>query len=600
MAGKNNNSQGAPAQGLSDIEGLAALIESLESVDKKSKQGSKDLDSLNKRMATLAKEAKRSKDPLVILTKSFSNVKSGSKEAGDAMDVMAKQIEESVGVMTSSSSASLNQTIEGIKKMQAELVASGKGNSRENVMLNSKRSQLEMARFKDEKNFMIERAKLMQSSGNPLKMLAGAGFGAFHAGAKNALVAAEALGGALGLTAGVMMLVTQVLIAVTLPFMAFILVAKKSAKMMADMAEAGDTMSGSVDGMRTASTAYFTEVSEAAAGSNMTFKQMQELMVAMNHEYGRSLGLGANFVGTIANVGRTFGMANEESVKLATKIAVLSRTTSQAASQKAFTFLGIEAAKLKLPMDALAEPMMNLAELAGKTGHSVNSAADSLALMIQSVESLKTSGIAVFKNMQPADVAKFTKEFSGFMTGIDEWMLAAMSFKDNESFQGMTERVAGMNTKDRVNAIGQLMKDNELFGPQHSSELGMVLGAKSPSEALQRGKIAQAAVSGEMNDSQYNSLMAKDINRQLSERKTAGEAIQFGTDPTAFMMDRVQRILDTLVDIQGVIAFWKGVLPGSSSKSGLTTAAAKAPASKDYGASAVASKRPNLMVPLGS
>lgn len=603
MANKDPNSprssQGLSPAGLGDIEGLAALVDALEDVQTGGKKGSKELKNLNDRMEILVKATKKSKDPVVVLTTVFGKMKKGSDEASNSITVLTAEIEKSVEVMTSSSKATLEKSIEGIKKMQAELVASGKGNSREAVMLNTKRSQLQMQAFKDEKNFMIERAKMLQQgSEGVIGRFKGVGMGVLNATMKHGTAAAEALGGALGLTSGAMMAVAAAAGVILAGFAAFIFVAKRSSKMMNDMAEAGDTTSSSLDEMRARSQEFFQQTADAAGRANMTFDKMQGLLVDINKEYGFSLGLGADFAGTVANVGKTFGMANEESVKLATKMAVLARTTNQLAIKQVFTAFGVEAAKLRLPLDALAEPMMALSELAGRTGHDVNAAADSLGLIIHSVETLKTSGISMFRNMQSADIAKFTKEFSGFITGMDQWTLAAMTFKDNETFQGMTERVASMDTRARINAIRDMMKENELFGPQHASELGAILGGKTPEEMLQRGKIAQAAVSGNMNDSEYNSLMAKDINRQLADRKTAGEAIQFGVDPTAFMMDRVQRILDSLINIQNVILFWKGSGPKNPAQAAAVQGAV--PASGSYAASALAGRRQSNSAPVSS
>jgi hypothetical protein len=221
-------------------------------------------------------------------------------------------------------------------------------------------------------------------------------------------------------------------------------------------------------------------------------------------------------------------------------------------------------------------------------------------MMIRSVEGLKDMGIKAFQNMQPADVAKMTKEFSGFISGIDEWQLAAMTFKDNESFQGMTERVASMDGAGRVGAIKQMMDEYGLTGRENSSNLGMLLGAKSPSEALRIGSVAQNAASGGMNDSQYNMLMADSIQKQLESRKTAGEAIAFGEDPTAFIMDRIQTIMKSILHIESIAEKISNPLGlGSSSSSTPATVGAGAKgsaASAGYGRSAVDAKRAGLSI----
>ncbi len=100
----NNKSSGVGAQGLSDIEGLSAIIEQLNNAQEGSKKGADSLKTLNKRMAELSKEAKRSKDPLMVMTKAFVKLKDGGQETGDAIDLVAKQIEDSVQIMTTSSS----------------------------------------------------------------------------------------------------------------------------------------------------------------------------------------------------------------------------------------------------------------------------------------------------------------------------------------------------------------------------------------------------------------------------------------------------------------------------------------------------------------
>jgi hypothetical protein len=594
-----NPSSGTPTAGDADIEGLLRLAEAFDKVKASGKDASGDLKKLNDRMMLLAKEAKKSKDPVVVLTKSFTKLRAEGQDAGSAIEALAKQIEESTGVMTGSSKASLEDTIKGIKAMQADLIASGKGNTREAVMLNNKRAKLEMDSFKDQRNFMIGRAKMLQGgSEGLLSRFKGAGMGVANAAIKNGAEAAEFLGDAMGLTAGAMMAVAAVAGTLIAGFMAFVFISKRATKQLTDMTEAGDTMAGSIGELRANAVAYQREVMTAAAASGMTFDKMQQLMVVMNKEMGRSLGFGAQFAGAVANVGRTFGVANEESVKLATKIAVLSRTTSQDKAARAFTFLGMRAAEMKLPLDALVEPMTTLAELAGNAGSTLDSATNSMALMLQSVENLKTLGIKVFQNMRPGDVAKMTKEFSGFVAGIDEWQLAAMTFKDNESFQGMTERVAAMDAGGRIGAIKQMMNEYGLAGRTHSSELGMLLGAKSPSEALRIGSVAQQAAGKGMNDTQYNTLMASSIQKQLDSRKNAGEAIAFGEDPTAFIMDRMSKILESLLHIQDVISFWSGKGSSTTTMATSPTLSAKRPASMDAMRSMVSGQRSALSVPL--
>jgi hypothetical protein len=546
---QGKNSQGVPTTGLENIEGLAAVIKSLEDLGTKGKKGSERLNELNSRMEKLSKAAKLSKDPVVVLGKSFVMLKKTGGDAGYAIEALAKQIEESTGVMTGASKASLEDTIKNIKEMQKELVDSGKGNTREAVLLNSKRAKLEMDSFREQRNYMIGRAKMLQGGSEGfLNRFKGAGMGIANAAIKHGAEAAEFLGGALGLTSSSMMVLAATAgVVIGLLFVANA-AAKAWAKGMTDMFEAGDTMNAS----NQAANKYFHEVSDAASEAGLTMEKMQSVMVAMNKEYGRSLGFGASFAGNVANVGRTFGMANEESVKLATKMAVLARTSDQSKATKAFVYLGMEAAKLRLPIEALADPMTDLADLAGRTGHGLDSAANSMANMLQAVSSLKDMGIAAFQNMKPADIAKMTKEFSGFISGMDEWQLAAMTFKDNESFQGMTERVAGMEGKDRMNAIKQMMDEYGLAGRENSSKLGMLLGAKTPSEALRLGNVAQQATGRGMNDSQYNALMASSIQEQLDSRKTVGERIAIAEDPTAFIMDRVQKILNSLLHIEAL------------------------------------------------
>ncbi len=586
----NNKSSGVGAQGLSDIEGLSAIIEQLNNAQEGSKKGADSLKTLNKRMAELSKEAKRSKDPLMVMTKAFVKLKDGGQETGDAIDLVAKQIEDSVQIMTTSSSKALEDTIANIKKMQADLVSKGKGDTREAAMLNAKRSKLEMERFKDERNAMIGRAKMLQQGAEgPGGRVLGAGMGVLNATMKHGADAAEFLGEALGLTSGAMMAVAAVAGVALAAFMVFNFAAKALSKSITDMAKAGDTLNPTLAG----SAQYFHEVDSAAKDSMMTFDKMQELMVAMNKEMGRSIGLTADFAGFIANVGQTFGMTNDESVKLAARMGVLSRTMNQTDLKRSFAELGLQAGKLKIPMDALADPMMALAELAGATGHSVTEASNGLDLIIQSVKSLGSSGKAMFANMHGGDIAKFTKEFAGFIAGMDEWTLAAMTFKENENFQQTADRVTGMGTKARMGALNQMFTENEVKSP---AERGMLMGAKNFSEANRLGSIATAAINTGMNDSQFSAALAKSIDDQLNDRKTTGERVQFGQDPTAFVMDRIQKLLESLLHIESVVTLFS-----AKSKSGTSPAAgsaARLPASATAMSSMVQSQRPSA-VPVG-
>lgn len=587
----NNKSGGVGAQGLSEIEGLSAIIEQLNGAQEGSKKGADALKSLNKRMAELSKEAKRTKDPVNLLSKAFVKLQEGGiKDTSSAIDLMAKEIEGSVQIMSTASSKTLGETIENIKKMQADLVSKGQGGTREATMLNAKRSKLEMDRFRDERNAMIGRAKMLQQGSEGLVGRGvGVGMGVLNATMKHGADAAEFLGEALGLESAAMMTVAAVAGVVLAAFMTFNFAAKALAKSMTDMAKGGETLNPTLEG----AAKYFHEVDSAAKDSLMTFDKMQELMVVMNKEFGRSIGLTADFAGYIANVGQTFGMTNDDAVRLATKMGVLSRTMNQVDIKRSFAELGMQAGELKIPLDALAEPMMTLSELAGATGHSVVEASNGLNLIIQSVKSLGSSGKAMFANMHGGDIAKFTKEFAGFIAGMDEWTLAAMTFKENENFQQTADRVTGMGTKARMGALNQMFTENEVQSP---AERGMLMGAKNFSEANRLGSIATAAINTGMNDSQFSAALAKSIDDQLNDRKTTGERIQFGQDPTAFVMDRIQKLLESLLHIESAVTLFS-----SKSKSGaamVTSSAAKLPASATAMASMVQAQRPSA-VPVG-
>lgn len=603
MANKDpaSASQGVPPSTSEGIAGLNALLEALKSTKTGTDAESKALVDLKDRMGKLAKETKRSKDGVTSLSKALLEMRKRGEDTTHTATAMANEFEDGMKIMSSSSSSMLADQIKAIKLAEKDLAKGGKGSEREMAILNAKRSQLQMEDFRDQRNLMIQKAKMMQASirqGNVLEAGKGMAMGVANAAIKHGADAAEYLGEALGLESGAMMALGATIGIVLAAFAAFVFVAKKVAQGMVDATEAGNISASSLSDMRIEAIRYNAEVQQATTDTGLTFSVLNGLMKTVNKELGGFLNKAADFAGTVADVGKTFGMANDESVKLATRIAVSSRSQSQM-TLKAFTAMGMQAAELKVPLDALADPMLTLAELAGRTGHNVTEASAGLYTMIQAVDGLKKSGMAMFKGMTGADVTKMTKEFSSFISGMDEMTLAAMTFNKNESFEQMSERVGSMGTKGRVDAIRQMMSDYELQGKDKRAELGFMLGAKNMSEATTRGTIAQNVVNKGMSDADFNRQMASDINRQLSERKTAGEAIQFGLDPTAFIMDRIQKVVDLLTRISGSWILGLSGVPGEAGKVAAKVGGA-AVAGNNYGVGSVAGKRAAFSTPIPS
>lgn len=588
-------SSGVAAAGQGLIEGMGELIDSLREAEKSGKDTAGPLKQMKDNMKKLADQSKKSKEGVVGLSKALLEMQRRSEDTRDASVALSHEYEGGMKIMSSSTKSALQDQIEAIKAAQKSLSQSGKGTSREATILSAKRSQLEMENFRDTRNFYAEKGKMLQRGEEGLlKRPMGVVMGVTNTAMKHGADAAEFLGEALGLETGAMMAAAAAIGVVLGVFTIFTSFMKKGAQGMMDMTKAGETTVSNLAAMRAASVFFHNRVAEAANQSNMTFEKMVGLLNLVNKESGRANDLEAGFAGTVANVGKTFGMADDEAVRLATRMAVFSRSRAPEAL-KAFTAMGMQAAELKVPMDALTDPMMILAELAGRTGHNVQEASTGLYSMIQAVNGLKNSGIAMFKGMTGADVSKVTKEFASFVSGMDEMQLAAMTFNRNEGFEKMSERVSSLGTKGRVDAIKQMMNDYELQGPDKKAQLGFMLGAKNFSEAVSRGSIAQDVSSQGMNDNEYNKRMAANINSQLAERKTAGEAIQFGLDPTAFMMDRVQQILNVLETIQRTIAFWtpKGATADANKMVTATAASAKS----TYGSGPI--KRSYASVPIG-
>jgi hypothetical protein len=351
-------------------------------------------------------------------------------------------------------------------------------------------------------------------------------------------------------------------------------------------AQAGQAVyTGEVEALA-AGNKYQVALQAAAGMSGFASDKVAEFATDMFKMGGVAHGYTLQFSADIADVGLTFGLTGAEAVAMATKIGVAARA-NEASTRRAFLILGQQSQKLHVPMEALAEPMEELATLAGMTGRSLESATGDLLTMTDAVSKLGNTGLKMFQHMSGAEVTRFTKQFTDMFLKIDDVTLSAMTFNRNESFGGMVKRVAEMGTtgkNSRMSAIRDFMKNYELQGnnPDSQYRLGVMLGA-NPNDfkgALGMGAFAQSATKRGMSDSEFQAQQAGKIDAELASRKTAGAAIAVGEDPIHFFMDKITHVVFLLQAIAG-----KFGVGGGETTAATTTAAAAAVAKPASGPS---------------
>ncbi len=576
---------------------LGDLVESLKKVREQDRSTIVASSELASKLAALAKQSTLTRTTSFQLAQALKLVEDGSEKHEHALEALAKEYESSSGIMTESTKSMFQSHLDDIKKAKA---AAG-GDARRVAILNAAERRMELDLFQEKRRHFSEEARMIASRGGLGSKIQGAALGIFGAAAGRGEKVALGLGEALGLDAAAMLGVAAVAGTLLGTWAALSFSMKRGAAQTNDYISAGNIQGKTLSEVSAGTKLYTAALRDQVGTSNLSAKVLNQLMAVTYQEGGKARGMGMDFVATMANVGKALGMHEEEAVKFASKMSVLGRSKSTQDSMRAMGNLIPLAEKLNMPMQALSDPMLQLAELAGRTGGSALSASRDLGLMEESVESLRKTGLSMYQNMSGADYAGLTKKFSGMFAGISDMTLSAITYGKFKGFDEMLGGVSKMGAGARAAAVGSLAKQFGLQGNTNSNNylMGNILtqGALSGDFGAAMGFGAFAKnLSNEyrkkgMSDEDFNKRMGSELDRRITEKRTIGEAIQSGQDPLVHIANTLDKIFD-LVTL-GVNRWFPGSTNGGAAYSRPTGAqpSATSSAAQNYGVGAMSGRR---------
>lgn len=580
--------RGVPTGGEEDFtKSLSVLIDTYKSGRKNTDSSKKALAGMNDQLKVMYKESRKLKDPLAVLSKAMKIVEKDSRGATKAALLLARETESSASVMSTARKNAFDLEMDGVKRAMEALKGS-KAHEREYLMLAEKQRGMERERFHDLRAEEIAKGKALQQSAKFSDRAQGA-FMAMTAKARsNASDMAEKVGNVVGLTGDKMMKLSKILLIAGAVITLIEQKIGRAAKTAKDAAAAGFEMGGigAVDalmgtnkglnsfGMQLLKVSAITGISqETLASYTATFHQgMGESILAQGRNiYGLKNEVAVRnqlrensiqFVADIASAGVAMGMTADKSLDLAIKMGVLGRS-SERQVKVAMVALDHTAKKLRLPIDALIEPFMQLAEVAGETGGNVMDAANQLSEMAKTVGSLSNSQLLFFKGIEkntPA-LAKFAKQAVASIMGVDQSTLLAFSMKSGETFGKSIDRVADMGFQGRKDAIFNMMNamgktgdtsmDRWMWGSAVTKNPGDIAGSRRMGELLEGLKTGR--VKGD-----FTTTVAGEIDKQFAQYKTLGAAVAAGSDPVQYAITQVTNIFSAVDALHKFIigAFW--------------------------------------------
>ncbi len=547
------------SNGLNELAAQAQrYVEVLSKTRKGTIENTAALNGLAGLMETWSPKVKRTTAEMLIFGDVLKSVEGKSRASGQTISAMADRYEAATGIMSDSSREVLQRQIESAKRAES-IAKSSKGSEAALAILSSKRRQMEIQNFHDGLKRNAELAKNQVESGQRIR---GIYNGLSTMLSLRGSEGAEKVGGFLGVSGNSMAGMAKSFGVIGLAAYALNAAIGTTAKNMLDSAAAGNNQSDSLGGAAKSSEAYTRALFAATAQTGLSRDVLVEYTQAIYQQYGRSAEFGALFAGELANVGATFGISGKEAVDFSAKLASASRSNAIGV-QRMFEATGRSASRLGVPMQMLMDPMLEIADIAGRTGQNAVQAAGQLESLVGTIQSLGAQGdntMKMFKNMSPTQIAKMTSQFSGMIAKISDLSLAAFTFGKYKNLGGMVKGVVEMTPQGRLDAMRGLMNAYGMGDSSRLSEserydrryrLGIMLGAnpEDMAGAVARGAMVQA--SNRKNGAQVEQSYINTLDAELRSRKTAGEVMAFGTDPTMKVIQLMTDAVRYLSQIAG-------------------------------------------------
>ena len=543
-------------------------------------------------LAGVSTAAKASNLQVVFMTKATTDLEKKEREAARATRYLADHIAEltddseklskglqalsdryakSMDVMSEAQAAALEKEIENIKA--AQKAAMGEDKQKRNAAIFSERSaQLQSLKLKDNLNQQVLHGKMLQRSGNVMNMMGGAMESVWGKAklAKAGMV--DAAGSLFGLTAETMELLSGAAAIFGAIFAVFAAGMKNIAQYAGEAAKAGMRVP-SRDAAAGVSQQYQGALFKAASPFGFSIDQVSKFAGVFNNELGRSID--GNIENTtllatkLAGAGLAMGMTSEDAVKLGAKLGVLSRGSIEQ-TEMMFQQTGDQAAKLGFSMGVMADPMSQLAEMAGRVGGNVNTATIALEQITDTAIKLKNTGgvySKLFSSMKGADQLKMVTSFTTMLTKMSDIDLLAFSMKPGEGLFSGLQRLTKEGTSAQGNALKSLMGTIDYKGMEQQEKgsgnylLSQILGngGFEGRQAIIFGQMV-AEMTKSKKPVSFEELRTKTLVKGFGESATAGEYIGGGGDPLHWIGNGIDQLVKYASSIAGSLVQMTGLL----------------------------------------
>lgn len=515
-----------------------------------------------------------------------------TKKVNEAMKLMADQYAASTNIMTKETKERFEAEIEYAKKSNAAMKKAG-SSDRASILINEQKIRdRQSALRQNDREMAIAQAKANSSTFSSMWG------GITNSSRKHGAEAAGAIGEFFGMTEERTAALAE---SATLPLAiltALSMVISGTSKSAIDAAQAGNTLGSTMEAGARSGVVYTGEILAASIATGQHSEELKEYTQILYQTLGRASGYTAEFAGDIADVGQRFGIAGKDSVEFAARLAASSRDQANKAlgTERLFTATGMVANRLGVSIKSMMDPMAELAELAGSVGDNSSKAGNELGYIAQTVQDLGKNGMAMFKNLSPAATAKMVKNFTDVIAKMDDLSLAAYTYGNYKSAGGMVNGVIHMDAGGKLDAMKQMMNDFHLSGKGlKGNDLTMsqwALGSILNPGGDMKSQVALAAFvqqGGKGGMNAFNANSARDIDKELQDRKTAGAVFAAGEDPLKKILDLMFQVVRYLEAMTGswILSAGAGkalsLVKSSVSDNGL----ARNPSNANYGANSV-------------
>lgn len=500
----------------------------------------------------------------------------GSEAAAKGSKELADQFSKSLNVMSDAQSEAFEKMMKDIDA--ARKTADSTGDLKTMAMLSEQTHKLSLERWKSEVNNSLVKNKLLTREGGLLGKIegfAGSSADKFKLQQEGVL---DFIGQFFKLNSGSMEALADAAGVVSIIISALVMGLKNESKYMGEAARAGMDLgsrgAASMDTAHDALDKYQTAVINSSSILGFSRDEVSKFAAVMNGEFGRSItsniGQSAQLATDLAAVGTSFGMAADDAVRLGTKLGVLSRASSTKDTAILFENLGDASAKFHTTMGALADPMMQLAEMTGRAGANSNFAAVALNRMVESTSNLNALGEkfgSSFSSLRDADKIKMMQNAVAQISKLSDINWMAFTMGRGESFMGAMQRVGNAGADEKLNMIDTLKQRINYDRMESRSKgegnylLGKLLsnGTMEGWSAMQFGA-QMARIKGGVSQKELERLQGGSIQASFAARANIGEFIAGGGDPLHWIGNTLDKMLGMVQQIMGQVVHGVHVL----------------------------------------